>query len=425
MTITRTIDPLAVARRLLAAGEQVGLLLAAAPGPGPRRSLIAVRPGQVIATPPSSGAGLPAIPPRLVHAAHRHGLWMGAISYDAGLALHGIGSRHEPTVPALLASYHETYAAYDHATGTWEVDGPDPSPLVAAIEADELPADTAPVAPRVARSSATRAEHAAACREAQRLIALGEVFEVNLAHVLAAPWDAGGFSLFERMVAASPGDHSAYLAFGDLEVASISPELFLHIEDDRCETRPVKGTRRRGATPEEDAELERELLGAEKDRAENIMIVDLLRNDLTATAVPGSVEVGMLCQVERTASVMHLVSSITSRVREGVRLPDVLISCFPGGSVTGAPKRRAIEIIDRLEQAPRGFYCGSVFGYEAARRRMVASVAIRTATVEAGTASYGAGGAVTLLSDAEAEAEETIVKARPFLSAINAEAEGW
>ena len=122
---------------------------------------------------------------------------------------------------------------------------------------------------------------------------------------------------------------------------------------------------------------------------------------------------------------MHLVSSVTSRVRAGVRLPDVLISCFPGGSVTGAPKRRAIEIIDRLETGPRGFYCGSVFAYEAARRHLEASIAIRTATVAGGVARYGAGGAVTLLSDPDAEAEETIVKARPFLEAANAVAEGW
>jgi anthranilate/para-aminobenzoate synthase component I len=155
------------------------------------------------------------------------------------------------------------------------------------------------------------------------------------------------------------------------------------------------------------------------------MIVDLLRNDLVPTSVPGSVRVTALCEVERTAAVLHLVSSVVATVRPDVRHPDVLVSCFPGGSITGAPKRRAMEIIDRLEREPRGFYCGSVFSWEPAEHRLVASIAIRTATVHDGHARYGAGGAVTLLSDAAEEAEETMVKARPFLEAVNATVAGW
>ena len=162
-----------------------------------------------------------------------------------------------------------------------------------------------------------------------------------------------------------------------------------------------------------------------KDRAENVMIVDLLRNDLVPTSVPGSVQVTQLCEIERTASVMHLVSSVVAGVRPDVRHPDVLVSCFPGGSITGAPKRRAMEIIDRLEREPRGFYCGSVFSFEPAAQRLIASIAIRTATVQDGRARYGTGGAVTLLSDAAEEAEETMVKAQPFLRATNATAAGW
>ncbi len=259
----------------------------------------------------------------------------------------------------------------------------------------------------------------------QRLIALGEAFEVNLAHVLETSWDAGGWALFERLLEAGPGDHAAYLALGGVELASVSPEVFLRIEDGVVETRPIKGTRPRGATPEEDAALAAELASSVKDRAENVMIVDLLRNDLTVTAEPASVQVGSVCAIERTPSVMHLVSSVTARVRSGIRLPDVLVSCFPGGSITGAPKRRAMELIDRLEGGPRGFYCGSVFAWEPEPRRLSASIAIRTATVSEGRASYGAGGAVTLLSDADEEAEETVVKARPFLTATNARLEGW
>jgi anthranilate/para-aminobenzoate synthase component I len=426
--VIRPTDPLSAARHLRAAGEQVALLLAGAPGPFPARSLLATRPDETILTAPGSGAGLPAIPPRLVHAARGRGLWAGAIAYDAGLGLLGILSRHDPVVPAFAATYHGAYAAYDHAAGTWELHGPaGPARtlLQDAIAAGPCPAPTAEPARRTATSSAGRREHAALCDEVKRLIALGEVFEVNLAHVIDAPWQDGGFALFERLLAAGPGDHSAYLEAGDAAIASVSPELFLRIEGAHCETRPIKGTRRRGATPAEDAELAAALASSVKDRAENVMIVDLLRNDLVPTSVPGSVQVAALCELERTASVMHLVSSVVATVRPDVRHPDVLVSCFPGGSITGAPKRRAMEIIDRLEHAPRGFYCGSVFSWEPAAHRLIASVAIRTATVQGGRARYGTGGAVTLLSDAAEEAEETMVKARPFLDAVNATVDGW
>jgi anthranilate/para-aminobenzoate synthase component I len=406
----------------------VSLLLSAQPGPYGARSLLAIDPEDTVISPPGAGAGLPAIPPRLVHRAHGGGVWIGAISYDAGLGLLGIASRHDSPDPAFVAGYHSVYAAYDHAADRWSIDGVGTAraALERACGASDPPErEAAPPAARTAHSPVDRRAHAEACREVQRLIAAGEAFEVNLAHVLEAPWDAGGWQLFERLLDAGAGDHSAYLAIGGVELASVSPELFLRIEGDAVETRPIKGTRPRGATPAEDASLAAELAASAKERAENVMIVDLLRNDLTATAVPGSVRVAAVCEVERTPSVMHLVSSVTARVREGIRLPDVLVSCFPGGSITGAPKRRAMELIDRLEAGPRGFYCGALFAWEPAPRRLVASIAIRTATVAGGRARYGAGGAVTLLSDPDQEAEETMVKARPFLTAANARLEGW
>ena len=226
-------------------------------------------------------------------------------------------------------------------------------------------------------------------------------------------------------MATAPGDHSAYIDLGGIEIASISPELFLRIVDDRVETRPIKGTRPRGATPAADEARAAELLRSEKDRAENGMIVDLLRNDLTRTARPGTVRVAELCTLERTASVMHLVSAVVAQVLPDVRAPDVVVSCFPGGSITGAPKRRAMELIDRLEESARGVYCGAILAWEPGERRLVSSIAIRTAVVQDGEARYGAGGAVTLLSDPAEEAEETVTKARPFLTATNSTLAGW
>jgi hypothetical protein len=196
----------------------------------------------------------------------------------------------------------------------------------------------------------TRDAYAARCAEVRRLIALGEVFEVCLAHVLEAPWEEGGFALFERLLDAAPADHAAYLALGGVELASVSPEVFLRIEDGVAVSRPVKGTRPRGATTAEDDRLAATLAASEKERAENVMIVDLLRNDLTATAEPGSVEVTELCTVERTPGTMHLVSAIRSRVRPEVRSLDVLLSLFPGGSITG----RAQATRGRADRSPGG-----------------------------------------------------------------------
>ncbi len=418
--------PLAAARWLVAQGHAPTLLLSGACTPFGTRSLLAVMPDETIAL--DNGAGLPAIGPRLVHAAHGAGLWAGAVSYDAGLDLLVIPSRHARRDPALVAHLHRAYAAFDHAADAWELIGPAGAArdlLEAAIAADAPAPALAPPAPAVATSGLDRAGYADAARAVQRLIGQGEAFEVNLAHVVRAPWAAGGWELFERLVAAAPADHAAYLAGGGVEVASVSPEVFLRIADGVVETRPIKGTRRRGADAAEDEALAAELLASAKDRAENVMIVDLLRNDLTQTAEPGSVRVRALCELERTDSVMHLVSAVEARIRDGVRLPDVLVSCFPGGSITGAPKRRAMELIDRLEADARGVYCGSVFAYEPARQSLAASIAIRTAVVADGEARYGAGGAVTLLSDPAEEAEETLVKARPFLRAAGATLEGW
>ncbi|MFM7693212.1 MAG: anthranilate synthase component I family protein [Actinomycetota bacterium] len=418
--------PLAAARWLHARGHAPTLLLSGARTAFGARSLLGVLPDETIVL--DRGAGLPAIGPRLVHAAHGAGLWAGAVSYDAGLDLLGIASRHVRRDPALVAHLHRAYAVYDHAAGAWELTGPDGPAralLAEAIAADAPAPDLPPPPPARATSGLDRAGYAAAAREVQRLIAAGEAFEVNLAHLLRVPWAGTGWELFERLIAAAPADHAAYLAGGGIEVASASPEVFLRIADGRVETRPIKGTRPRGADAAADAALAAELAASAKDRAENVMIVDLLRNDLTQTAEPGSVRVTELCSLERTDAVMHLVSAVEARLREGVRLPDVLVSCFPGGSISGAPKRRAMELIDRLEADARGVYCGSVFAYEPARQALAASIAIRTAVVSGGEARYGAGGAVTLLSDPAEEAEETLVKARPFLRATGAVPEGW
>ena len=211
--------------------------------------------------------------------------------------------------------------------------------------------------------------------------------------------------------------YGAYLGFRDVAVASASPELFLRLENGRVETRPIKGTRPRGHTPEADVALAEELRSSEKDRAENVMIVDLLRNDLGRACRVGSVHVPDLFGLETYSTVHHLVSTIRGDLRRDLDAVDLLKACFPGGSVTGCPKIRAMEIIEELEPTRRGVYCGAIgcLGFDG---DMDTSIVIRTAVIKDMRAYYQVGGAIVADSDPESEYQETLDKARAFLTAL-------
>ncbi|WP_217913606.1 aminodeoxychorismate synthase component I [Miltoncostaea marina] len=283
-----------------------------------------------------------------------------------------------------------------------------------------LPPPPRPAAPPELRSTFTRVGYEAAVRRVIGYILAGDVFQANLAQRFAAPLPAGlsPFDLFRRLTAANPAPFAAYLRFGDVAVASSSPERFLRIARGAVETRPIKGTRPRGADPAEDDALAAELAASEKDRAENVMIVDLLRNDLSRVCRDDGVEVTELCAVERFATVMHLVSAVTGRLRPGVGALDALAACFPGGSITGAPKIRAREIIAELEPVRRGPYCGAIgwIGFDGA---LDTSIAIRTFAIRDGVATFGAGGGVVADSTPAGEYEETLAKARALVAALS------
>jgi para-aminobenzoate synthetase/4-amino-4-deoxychorismate lyase len=316
------------------------------------------------------------------------------------------------------------YVAYEAATGL------DPALTVSPTAAGDPPLVWfglcgGPVEVPVVRGSAaaparwtpdwTEQEHAAAVRAVREQIAAGETYQCNLTSRLRAGFEQNPFDLYAALATAQRGAHHAYVDMGRFVVASASPELFFEWAGDRIRTRPMKGTAARHTDPVVDAHRARGLRASAKVRAENGMIVDLLRNDLARIAAVGSVAVPELLTVERYPTVWQLTSEVTARVRPGIGLVDVFRALFPCGSVTGAPKAASMRVIRDLEAGPRGVYCGAI-GLVAPRDAPVRarfSVAIRTAVVDrtAGTAVYGAGGGITWDSDPAAEWAELLAKA--------------
>ncbi len=263
----------------------------------------------------------------------------------------------------------------------------------------------------------TRADYARAFARIQRYIADGDCYQVNLAQCFTAPADGDPWPAYRRLRQINPAPFSAYLNLPDARVLSSSPERFLRVEGGRVETRPIKGTRARGATPQADAALAEALRTSAKDRAENVMIVDLLRNDLGRVCATGSVRVPQLCALESYASVHHLVSTVTGRLASGIDAVALLRAAFPGGSITGAPKIRAMQIIDQLEPERRGVYCGSI-GWIGFDGDMDCNIAIRTLVHSGDTLRLWAGGGIVADSDAAAEYRECLDKADALLTLL-------
>jgi para-aminobenzoate synthetase len=265
------------------------------------------------------------------------------------------------------------------------------------------------------RSRERYREDIAACK---RYLTAGHSYEICLTNKLKGETAAEPLDLYRALRRANPAPFSAYLRFGDLSVLSSSPERFVSVDGQgHAEARPIKGTSRRGETPAEDARLAGELRSGEKSRAENVTIVDLLRNDLGRVCRVGSVEVPELMQVESYETVHQLVSSVRGRLRPGTRTVDCVRACFPPGSMTGAPKLRTMEIIDELEGEARGIYSGAI-GWFGLGGACDLSVAIRTIVLAGGIASLGAGGAITVDSGEEAELGEMLLKAEAAVAAF-------
>lgn len=257
-------------------------------------------------------------------------------------------------------------------------------------------------------------EYAAAWRRIKHYIREGDVYQVNLTQRFSAPVQGHPWDAYQRLRNLNPAPFSAYFATPDGSVLSSSPERFLRVEGRHIETRPIKGTRPRGATLAEDGALADELARSPKDRAENVMIVDLLRNDLGRSCAPGTVRVPRLFVIESYRKVHHLVSTVEGELAAGVSALDALRNCFPGGSITGAPKLRAMEIIEELEPCRRSVYCGAI-GYVSRSGHMDTNIAIRTLVCARDRMFCWAGGGIVMDSDLEAEYAECLAKAAAML----------
>ena len=338
-------------------------------------------------------------------------------------------------LPDYWLGFYDSLVAFDHESGgVWIVStGLRPDGSRSARLRDErmdfwrrrLESDrpAPPPSPALPHASALTAEQDEAAfaqrvRQAQRYIRQGDIYQVNLARRWAVPGGVDAWALYRALSRHSPAPYAAYLETADFAVVSSSPELFLRMDGVAVRTRPIKGTRPRGATPAEDGALARELWDSAKERAELTMITDLLRNDLGKVCSFGSVRVPELMRLEAFGQVQHLVSTVEGRLRVGVTHLAALEACFPGGSITGAPKFRAMQVIDELEPAGRGPYTGAL-GYLGFNRQSQLSLIIRAAFCAAGAAWYWAGAGIVADSDPAAECAETLAKARGFLECLD------
>ncbi len=346
----------------------------------------------------------------------------GYISYEFGRSLEPRARipEFEPLCPDLMLHLYDAVAGFDHLQERAWIMATDPAH---GGRLEELlarkPAATGSHLIGDWTSNFTRAEYETAVARAVELILAGDMFQANIAQCFSAriPQEFDAMAFYRRLRAMNPATFGAYLDYGDLRIASSSPERLLSFDGKTVEARPIKGTRPRDADPSRDAALVAELAASRKDRAENVMIVDLLRNDLSRVCRPGTVRVPVLCGLESYASVHHLTSVVTGELRDGRTMGDLVTATFPGGSITGAPKIRAMEVIAEIEQTPRGVYCGSI-GYFSFSGPADLNIAIRTALFANGQARVSGGGGITARSDPGSEYDETLAKVSRIMEAF-------
>ncbi len=366
------------------------------------------------------------------------GGWIGFLSYEAGLAIERLPAaprRGGGPIPLTHFHLYDAAAIYDHGQERWyltAVNWPRPlsdrRPSVAArlsalyerlliasrwdaVESADVPSSTPP------RSGVSPDEYYDAVGCILRYIEAGDIYQANMTLQFTATTDASPLALYRRLRRVSPSSHAAFLPWDRLAILSSSPELFLSLRHGRVLTRPIKGTRPRSDDPELDACYRRDLIDSAKDRAELTMIVDLLRNDLGRVCRFGSVQVSEPSRIEAHPTVYHQVATIRGELAENRNWVDLLRAAYPGGSITGAPKIRAMQIIAELEPVRRGIYCGSI-GMIGLDGSMSLNIAIRTMVQINNEVQFGAGGAIVSDSDPQEEYDELLTKARGMMQAL-------
>ncbi len=351
------------------------------------------------------------------------GGWAGYISYEFGKSIeaHSKIPEFEALCPDLILHRYDTVMGFDHLQQRSWIFGTDETEI-AQLEKFMKRKPKATGSPIIEgwQSNFSRVQYEKAVTSIVDYILAGDIFQANLTQCFSAdiPYGFDTFALFQKLRDKNPSTFAAYLDYGDLQIASSSPERLIKSDGVLVEARPIKGTRKRDTDPSHDAELIVELQASRKDRAENVMIVDLLRNDISRIAKPGSVKVPVLCGLESYANVHHLVSVVEGQLREGLTQVDLLKAVFPGGSITGAPKIRAMEIIAELEGQARGVYCGSI-GYLGFNGACDFNIAIRTALFSDGKAYVQGGGGITARSQPAAEYDESLTKIARIMEAFH------
>jgi para-aminobenzoate synthetase len=330
--------------------------------------------------------------------------------------------RHRSPFPDAYLLRVDRFLAIDHLkNAVWIVScgEPDQETEKRIVALKDCSPPSLPSMPVEFTLATEREEYLRLIAECRSRIAAGESYEICLTNELRIRTDVSPLAYYENLRKLNPAPHSAFLHFDDIDVACSSPERFLRIDTEgNVESRPIKGTSRRGETPEEDDALRDSLATSEKNRAENLMIVDLARNDLGRVCLPGSVHVPQMMQVETYATVHQLVSTIAAKLAPGKTVIDCIRAAFPGGSMTGAPKLRTLEILDELEPQARGIYSGSI-GYVGYNGAADLNIVIRTAVFHRGVATIGVGGAIVYQSRPEDEWDEMLLKAQAPLSAFS------
>ncbi len=359
--------------------------------------------------------------------------WIGYIGYEFGRHLERLPGRkkRDTSLPDLHLAFYDATAVYDALEKRWTLTwlafdepnhkGRESAELLRGMlhsaGKTDKPFKKAKKTDSDVRSNFTPEEYRLAVARCIDYIAAGDIFQVNLSQRFTVADAPPPLAIYKALRRRNPAWYSAMLLFDDSAVISSSPELFLRLRGREVLTRPIKGTRRRTGRRDEDASAAAELLASEKDNAELAMIIDLLRNDLGRVCRYGSVRVAERRELEAHPTVFHLVGSVTGELRDGVEVADLLAATFPGGSITGAPKIRAMEIIDEIEPVARGVYTGSI-GYIGADGDCELNIAIRTIVWDRRSAHIQVGGGIVADSTPEGEYTETLDKARAVLEAI-------